>query len=154
MALATCHAGSPAQGGHPMPLEHTSESGNAPVNRLHIVRGALAAGTDGPLGTVEQIVMDEHTGELKALIVRGEHTGQHTEDVEIAASNVLPGSAVGHRVSLDIGKADMRAHPDLVRPYDPGQYVPVRQEQVLPASEAGRSAHFSERPFVTEIAGD
>src|SRR5581483_11264695 len=85
IALATCCAESLAQGGHVMSLEHTSEPGNAQVNRMHIERGAVAMGTDGPLGTVEQIVMNDNTGELQALVVRGRRTGQNTEEVEISA---------------------------------------------------------------------
>ncbi|HEV8190773.1 MAG TPA: PRC-barrel domain-containing protein, partial [Ktedonobacterales bacterium] len=134
-----------------MTLENTPESGGANVSRVHIERGAVVMGTDGPLGTVEQIVMDENTGELRALIVRGGRIGADTEEVEIAASNVVPGTAAGHQVDLDIGLADIRAHPDLVRSYDPNRYVPVHEEVVLAASEASRAAAFSERPVVAEI---
>jgi hypothetical protein len=118
---------------------------------MSIERGAVVMGTDGPLGTIEQIVMDENTGELRALILRGGHSGADTEDVEIAAAHVVPGTAVGQQVNLDIGMADIRAHPELAHPYDPHQYVPIHEEVVLPSSEADRAAVFSERPVVTEI---
>jgi hypothetical protein len=134
-----------------MTLENAPEHGDARVNRIHIERGAVAMGTDGPLGTVEQIVIDENTGELRALILRGGRSGRNTEEVEISASHVVPGSVVGHQVDLDIGMADIRAHPELIRPYDPDRYFPVHEEMVLPPSEAGRAAVFTERPVVTEI---
>src|SRR5262245_54381000 len=125
-----------------MTLDNTPQSGGANVSRVHVERGAVVMGTDGPLGTVEQIVMDENSSELRALIVHGERIGGVPADVEIAASHVVPGTAVGQQVVLDIGLADIRTHPDLVRSYDPKRYVPIDEEVVLPASEASRAATF------------
>jgi hypothetical protein len=135
-----------------MTPENTFESGRANVNRVHIERGAVAMGTDGPLGTIEQIVMDGNTGELRALVIGGGQSG--TSEVAIAASHVVPGATDGHQVNLDIGMADIRAHPELALPYDPKQYVPVHEDLVLPSSEARSAATFSERPVVTEIRGN
>ncbi len=135
-----------------MTPENTFESGRANVNRVHIERGAVAMGTDGPLGTIEQIVMDGNTGELRALVIGGGQSGM--SEVAIAATHVVPGATVGHQVNLDIGMADIRAHPELALPYDPKQYVPVHEDLVLPSSEARSAATFSERPVVTEIRGN
>src|SRR6185312_4336553 len=147
MALATCRAKSlTTQGGLPMPNDNTSDPGNAQVTHLSIERGAVAMGTDGPLGTVEQIVMDENSGELRALVVRGESISADANEVEISAAHVVPGTAVGHQVNLDIGSADIRAHPELARRYEPERYIPVHEEIVLPSSVAGGAAIYSERP--------
>lgn len=129
-----------------MTPENTSESGKANISRMRIERGAVAMGTDGPLGSVEQIVMDENTGELRAIVV-----SRGADEVEIAATHIVPGSAVGRQLDLDIGMVDIRANPELARPYDPKRYVPVHEDLVLPTSDAESAALYSERPVVTGI---
>lgn len=118
------------------------------TREIRISRGATVMGTDGPLGNVHQIIMDQHTGELQALVIA---TGD-TRQLELPASHVVRSD--GATVYLDIGRADLSAHPELAKIYNPDQYIPVRENPILPPSEAGREAQFKERPVVTNIERD
>lgn len=128
-----------------MSLNDMPASANARVPEVRIERGALAEGLDGPLGHVSQIVMNENTGELQAIVLSNEST----QDVAVPASCVV--NASGDQVLLNIGRADLSR---VGTPYDPAQYSPVHEDSVLPPSEAGREALFRERPVVTSISGD
>jgi hypothetical protein len=118
------------------------------TRQIRISRGATVMATDGKLGAVHQIIMDQHTGELQALVIA---TGD-TRQLEVPASHIARSD--GNTVHLDVSLADLRLHPDLAKVYDPNQYVPVRENPFLPPSEAGREAGFTERPVVTNIERD
>ena len=118
------------------------------TRQIRISRGATVMATDGPIGAVHQIIMDQHTGELQALVIA---TGD-TRQLELAASHVVRSD--GATVYLDISQADLRLHPELAKMYDPNRYIPVRENPLLPPSEAGREAKFTERPVVTNIERD
>ncbi|HEU5349646.1 MAG TPA: PRC-barrel domain-containing protein, partial [Ktedonobacterales bacterium] len=109
---------------------------------MHLRRGATVMTTDGALGTLHQIIMDEHTGELQALVIS---TGG-VEYLEVPATHVL--RATDSDVYLDVSQTDLRLHPELVKPYNPDQYTPVRENPLLAPSEASRGAQFRERPVV------
>ena len=126
--------------GAPGPRGQTSE--------IRIGRGAIAMGTDDALGRVQQIIMDQRTGELQALVIATDDAHQ----LELPATHVL--RATGSTVYLDVSMADLREHPEMATPYNPNQYIPVRENPFLPASEASRGARFSERPVVTNIEHD
>lgn len=132
-----------------MALQNTPDSSQANIVQYRIERGAAAIGTDGPLGSVEQIVVDRESGELRALIVR---SGDGGSEFELPAEHVR--SATGDQVHLDIGSADMATRPDLATPYDPSQYVPVYQGETNSPSEASRTALDTEHPVVTEVEDD
>lgn len=129
-----------------MALHNTPDSSQANIVQYRIERGAAAVGTDGPLGTVEQIVVDRDSGELRALIVRSDDGGS---EFELPAEHVR--RATGDQVYLDIGRADMATRPDLATPYDPSQYVPVYQGETTSQGEASRTAIDTEHPVVTEV---
>ena len=118
------------------------------TREIRISRGATVMGTDGPFGNVHQIIMDQRSGELQALVIA---TGD-TRQLELPASHVVRSD--GATVYLDIGQADLSAHPELAKIYNPDQYIPVRENPFLPSSEAGREAQFKERPVVTNIERD
>ena len=107
---------------------------------IRISRGATALGTDGALGTVHQIIMDQRTGELQALVLATD--GAH--HVELPAIHVLRAS--GKAVYMDVSKEDLRLRPELVTPYNPDRYVPVHD---TPGGEPSQ-----ERPMVTTIERD
>ncbi|HKV85993.1 MAG TPA: PRC-barrel domain-containing protein [Ktedonobacterales bacterium] len=129
-----------------MALHNTPDSTRGDIVHYRIERGAAALGTDGPLGTVEQIVVDRETGELRALIVR---SGDGGSEFELPAEHVQ--SATGDQVQLNIGRADMAARPELATPYDPSQYVPVYQGETATTRNATQTAQETERPVVTEV---
>lgn len=129
-----------------MALHNTPDSTRGDIVHYRIERGATALGTDGPLGTVEQIVVDRETGELRALIVR---TGDGGSEFELPAEHVQ--SATGDQVYLNIGRTDMAARPELATPYDPSQYVPVYQGEAATTGNATQTAQETERPVVTEV---
>ena len=131
-----------------MATEEPLSTTNGQTTQIRISRGATVMATDGALGTVHQIIMDQRTGELQALVIA---TGG-TEYLELPATHVL--RATGSDVYLDVSLADLRQHPELAKPYNPNQYVPVRENPFLPPSEATRGAQFSERPVVTNIERD
>lgn len=131
-----------------MAMDEPSPVGEGQVPVIRIGRGATAMGTDAPIGTVHQIIMDQRTGELQALVIATDET--HL--LELPATHVV--RSTGSTVYLDVGRADLSLHPDLATPYNPDQYVPVRQNPFLAPSEAGRGARFSERPVVTTIEHD
>ena len=120
-----------------------------PVGRGHpteirISRGATAMGTDGALGVVQQIIMDQRTGELQALVLATDGPRR----LELPASHVL--HATGDAVYVDVGKADLLQHPELAPPYDPARYIPVSPVSAHPASEAPAAEH----PVVTNVERD
>ena len=129
-----------------MALHNTPNSSESNVVQYRIERGAAAQGTDGLLGTVEQIVVDRDTGELRALIVRSADGGS---EFELPAEHVQ--RATGDQVFLDIGRADMARRPELATPYDPAQYVPVYHGETAAPDEATKTAIDTERPVVTEV---
>lgn len=128
------------------PLTPHGQAGQA--RQIRISRGATVMATDGPLGTAHQIIMDQRTGELQALVIA---TGD-TRQLELPASHIVRSD--GSTVYLDVSLADLRLHPDLAKIYDPNQYVPVRENPFLPPSEAAGAAAFTERPVVTNIERD
>ncbi|HEX5441337.1 MAG TPA: hypothetical protein VFW76_10660, partial [Ktedonobacterales bacterium] len=71
------------------------------TRQIRISRGATVMATDGPIGAVHQIIMDQHTGELQALVIA---TGD-TRQLELAASHVVRSD--GATVYLDISQADL-----------------------------------------------
>lgn len=128
----------------------TSSDTSNPIERhlvqFRIQRGAAVLGTDGTLGTVEQIVVDNETGQLRALVVQGnERAGMF----ELAASHVR--RALENQVEVDIGRADLVLRPHLVQPYDATRYGPHTGGQSLAPSAAGEAAQASEQPIVTGV---
>jgi gas vesicle protein len=132
-----------------MALQGTPGNNGGNVVQFRIERGALAMGTDEALGTVEQIVVDRETGELRALIVR---SNAGDGEFELPANHVM--RATGDHVYLDIGRSDLASHPDLANPYNPLQYVPVYQNPPAPGDEATRTAISTEHPVVTGVEED
>ena len=118
------------------------------ISEIRIGRGAIAMGSDGALGRVQQIIMDQRTGELQALVIATDDT--HL--LELPASHVL--RATGDTVYVDVSMADLRDNPEMAAPYNPDRYIPVRENPFLAPSEASRGARFSERPVVTNIEHD
>ncbi|MEO7000435.1 MAG: hypothetical protein ABI068_01345 [Ktedonobacterales bacterium] len=120
---------------------------------LRIRRGAVALGTDGELGSVQQIVVDRESNELRALVVRlvGADSGE-TRELEIPVSHIQHAS--GSQVQLDFGRADLRAHPELAPLYNPDDYTPVDQGARAQEDQAQRVAAATEHPVVTQVERD
>ncbi len=129
-----------------MNTERTQDFGASPPRGFRIERGAQAIGKDGPLGTVEQVVVDRESGQLQALVVRD----QGGREVELPANRIERAS--GDQVFLSLGHADVAAHPELARPYDPSLYVPVEQGAVLPPRTMLHAPQ--DGPLVTDMEED
>lgn len=115
-----------------------------PTTQIRLSRGAIAMGTDGVIGTLHQIIMDQHTGELQALVILTD-SGQR---LELSATHVL--RATADAVDTDVSIADLRAHPELAKLYNPDKYVPVQEDRVVDPSAASDTHH----PVVTNIEHD
>lgn len=131
-----------------MALQETPGSPDMGVVQFRIERSAAAMGSDGQLGTVEQIVVDRGSGELRALVVQ-RSDGQ---EFELPATHIK--RATGDHVYLDVGAADLANNPEIAAPYDPEQYVPVYEGQMAPTGHAARAARDAERPVVTNVEED
>lgn len=129
-----------------MDTQGTQDFDNQGIQEFRIERGAQVVGTDGALGTVEQIVVDRETGEVQSLVVRGE-AGM---DFDLPADRIE--SASGDHVYLSIGRADLAAHPELAPPHRAELFVPVDEGIVVPPSEV-RNLDV-ESPVIMEIELD
>ncbi len=114
-----------------------------------IQRGAQAEATDGLVGTVEQIVVDRNTGELRALVIR---SADGRSEFELPAEHVR--RFTGDHVYLGLSKEQIANNPRLTQPYDPNQYIPVYEGQMEPAPAAANIAHETGRPIVTDVETD
>lgn len=115
---------------------------------IRISRGARAMGTDEALGVVYQIIMNQRTGELQALVI----TTASAQHLELPATHLL--RATEDTIYLDLAAADLCLRPDLAAPYNPDQYVPVRAYPVFSPREASQGASSSACPLVTNIEHD
>lgn len=116
------------------------------LSRFRIERGAAVIGTDDQIGTVEQIVVDRDSGELRSMIVR---SPDGVVEFELDARHIE--RSTGEHVYVNVGRADIATHPELVRPYDPAQYIPVNQGEATSAEDASRTALATEHPIVTDV---
>lgn len=126
-----------------MDTEHREDLAEEGLQQFRIERGAQVLGTDGLLGTVHQVVMDQMSGRLQSLVVRGE-AGM---DYELPAAYIE--TSTGDEVRLNIGRADLINHPNLAHPYEPEMYAPVESGQVMPPSAAADQAQ--DNPMLTNI---
>lgn len=130
----------------PQDLPNPSE---AHIIQFRIERGANAVGTDGVFGTVQQIVVDHESGQLRALIIRSD---QDLREYELPASHIR--HAHGQQVELDLSRAELAQHPEYLTPYDPSHYVPLYEGVRLPTTAASEESMTADRPVVTRIEGD
>lgn len=114
-----------------------------------IQRGAQAEATDGLVGTVEQIVVDRNTGELRALVIR---SADGRSEFELPAEYVR--RFTGDHVYLTLSGEQIADNPRLTRPYDPNQYIPVYEGQMEPGAAANEVAHETGHPIVTDVETD
>lgn len=117
--------------------------------QFQIQRGAQAEATDGLVGTVEQIVVDRNTGELRALVIR---SADGRSEFELPAQFVR--RSTGDHVYLGLSTEQIASNPRLTQPYDPNQYIPVYEGQMEPASGASEIAHETGHPIVTDVETD
>ena len=129
-----------------MTLRNVPGDGDVNVVQSRIERGAAAMGTDGRIGSVEQIVVERESGQLLSLVIR-----EDASDIEfeLPASHVR--RATGDHVYLDISRADLASHPEMTTPYHPEQYVPVYHGDIVPPGVASRVASGRERPVIMDV---
>src|SRR5579884_1699345 len=104
--------------GHRMSTQGTSDTSDGDLTpTAQLRRGDRAIGTDGDLGAVEQLVVDQDTGEQRGIVVR---RASDNAEFEIPVDRV---QRLGDgEVYLNVARADLGTRPDVARPYDPGQY--------------------------------
>lgn len=117
--------------------------------QFQIQRGAQAEATDGLVGTVEQIVVDRNTGELRALVIR---SADGRSEFELPAQFVR--RSTGDHVYLGLSREQIASNPRLTQPYDPNQYIPVYEGQMEPGHAATEIAHETGHPIVTDVETD
>jgi hypothetical protein len=98
-------------------------------NEVRLSRGDIAMGTDGVLGTLHQIIMDQRTGRLQALVI-ATNTAQR---LELPVEQVQ--RVAGSTIYLNMSARDLREHPELAVPYNSGKYVPVNAKSPLAAMD-------------------
>lgn len=131
-----------------MAPQNTPNSGDSRVVQLRIERGAVAEATDGPVGTIEQIVVDRTTGQVSALVIRA---SDNDTEFELPARYIDVAESTGDHVRLELSRRDFTSNPEMARPYNPEQYTPVYQGEAMPESAANRMAAESDRPVVTDV---
>jgi len=132
-----------------MALDNGSSADEWGLQAFRIERGARAEASDGPLGSVEQIVVDRDTGELRALVIRAADGGP---EFELPASTIQ--HATGDQVFLAVSLREIAHTPHLTQPYDPAQYMPVYVGPMKPRGTATRIARDTDHPVVTDIEAD
>lgn len=135
-----------------MSLHSASDASNdinpQPVH-MRIQRGARAIGTDGDLGSVEQIVVDQATGEVRALVVQRPDDGTSFElPIDIVTR------ATSDEVQIDLASADLDRRPDVARPYNPDDYVAMQPDNTAPRVRATSIAQDTDHPVVTNVESD
>lgn len=131
-----------------MALQDTPGSGDSHIVPLRIERGAVAEANDGPVGTIEQIVMDRTSGQMSALVIRRSDDGT---EFELPARYIEVAESTGNHVRLSVTRRELADNPEMVKPYDPAQYAPVYQGEAMPEAAASRVATQSDQPVVTDI---
>ncbi len=127
----------------------TSSSGEAAAARVRIRRGARAVGRDGDLGSVQQIVVDQETGELRGIVVQ-----RASDGAEFELPVDLLTRATSREVRVNLAAADLGQRPDVAHPYNPDQYVPVQPGDTAPRVQATRTARDTDHPVVTSVGQD
>ncbi len=135
-----------------MGLHSASDASNdinpQPVH-VRIQRGARAIGTDGDLGSVEQIVVDQASGEVRALVVQRPNDGASFElPIDIVTR------ATSDEVQIDLASADLDRRPDVARPFNPDDYVAMQPDNTAPRVRATNIAQDTDHPVVTNVESD
>ena len=88
-----------------VPLPLAPAGGQAPAERVvRYERGSQVYATDGPVGTLRQLVIDEEMGEVKALVVR-----MAAKDESVLVPPELVDKSVGAALLLNVTKAQFVA---------------------------------------------
>jgi hypothetical protein len=135
-----------------MSLHDTSDtSTGAEASALHvrIRRGSRVVGLDGDLGSVQQIVVDQETGELRGIVVQ-----RASDGAEFELPVDLLTRATSREVRVNLAAADLDRRPDLAHPYNPDQYVAVQPGDTAPRVQATRTARDTDHPVVTSVEQD
>jgi hypothetical protein len=132
-----------------MTLERAANQADMNVVQFRIERGDQVVGSDGVLGTVEQIVVERDVQQLRSLIIRATDSPQK---FELPADRIV--RTLEHQVEMNFARADLSSHPELATPYDPSQFVPIFTGARVPDETAGRVSAASDRPVVTGIESD
>jgi hypothetical protein len=119
------------------------------VALVRIRRGARAIGSDGDLGSVQQIVVDQDTGELRGIVVQRTRDGA---EFEIPVDAVT--RATGREVQFSLAQTDLDRRPDVARPYNPDHYVAVQPGNTAPRIQAANTARDTSHPVVTSVGQD
>lgn len=131
-----------------MALQQTPGPDESRVMPLRIERGAVAEATDGPVGTIEQIVVDRTSGQMSTLVIR---SSDDNTEFELPVRYIAFADSTGNHVRLNLSRHDLADNPEIARPYDPDQYTPLYQGEAVPQTVAGRVAAESDRPVVTDV---
>jgi hypothetical protein len=124
-------------------LERSSgaeEQAAAAPHSIRYQRGSLVSATDGPVGTLRQVIVDEDNGEVKALVVR---MAEKNESVLMPPDLVDKG--IGSALLLNVTKAQFAAGASRSPRFDTRMFTAANTGQVanvipvLPRSDARRS---------------
>lgn len=132
-----------------MALQHTP--GDSHVVQLRIERGAVAEAIDGPVGTIEQIIVDRASGQVSALVIRGSDTDT---EFELPTRYIDAAHSTGEHIRLQLSRRELADNPEMTRPYNPSQYSPVYQGEAVPPAAANRVAAEFQQPVVTDVEED
>ena len=128
-------AGEPADGGDaasaplPPPVPMPEDRG------VRYVRGAPVLATDGEVGTLRQVVVDEEEGAVRALVVRRDDTGVSV----LVPPDLVTGSADG-ALLLGVDREQFHSGADHAPRHDPRMFVAAdlrRISRLIPLVFAG-----------------
>lgn len=126
-----------------MDTEHTHDLSDQGIHQFRIERGADVRGSDGVLGTVEQLVVDRESGQPRSLVLRG----NDGSNFELPYNLITAADSEG--VDVSIGKTDLER---VSRPYTPDLYVPV--DEGVAVSPRLVAVGDTDEPVITQIESD
>lgn len=129
-----------------MQTQQPSDARGNGTRQVRIERGAKVVGTDGPLGEVEQIIVDPDTSQITNLVVRRDDGREY----ELPADRIA--RVTSGTVRLSLGQNDLTEHPELARPYNPEKYAGLEEGVPVPPGQISRMD--AEAPRITEIEPD
>lgn len=129
--------------GIPLDTDHTQELADQGLQQYRIERGAEVLGTDGVLGTLEQVVVDRDTGQPRSLVLHG------TDGSNFELPYDLIAAADERGVEVSIGRTDLQR---VARPYTPDLYVPVEEGMAVPPGQVAQMD--TDEPVITHIESD
>lgn len=114
---------------------------------LRYERGALIYAVDGLVGSLKQVVVDQNSGEVTALVVRVDGS----PDAVLMPPDLVDKTA-GSAIFLTLNRAQIAASATRARRYDKAQFVRANPKSLLTVADTMRSRN--PRRAIAQIGRD